>query len=96
MRTVPIQTTGHEKYRPTVCLGVKADGTKLKPFVLIPAKKVKTEVSSIPGVVVAATSNGWMNDESILDRLQTVWTKFAFSKRMLVGDSFKCHISDAI
>ena len=41
MSTVPIRTAGHEKNRLTVCLAVKADGTKLKPFVVIPARKVK-------------------------------------------------------
>ena len=94
--TVPIRTTGHEKNRLTVGHAVKADGTKLKPFVVIPAKKVKKELSSIPGVVVAATSNGWMNGETTSDWLQTVWTKFTFSKQMLVWDSFICHISDAM
>ena len=37
-----------------------------------------------------------MNDKTTLDWLQTFGTKFAFSKRMLVWDSFKCHISDAM
>ena len=96
MSAVPIRTTGHEKNRPTVCLAVKVDGTKLKPFVVIPAKKVKKELSSIPGVVEATTLNGCMNDETTLDWLQTVWTKFAFLKRMLAWDSFKCHILDAM
>ena len=97
MSAVPIRTTGNEINRLTVRLAVKADGTKLKPFVVIPAKKVKKKLSSIPGVVVvAATSNGWMNNETTLDWLQTIWTKFAFSKQMFVWDSFICHISDAM
>ena len=37
--TVPIKTTGHEKNCLTVCLCVKANVTKLKPYVVIPAKK---------------------------------------------------------
>ena len=41
IQAVPIQTTGHEKNRLTVCLAVKADGTKMTPYVVIPAKKVK-------------------------------------------------------
>ena len=33
--TVPNKTTGHEKNQITVCLAVKADGTKMKPYVVI-------------------------------------------------------------
>ena len=51
--TVPIRTTRHEKNRLTVCLAVKVDGTKMKPYVVIPAAKVKKELASIPEVVVA-------------------------------------------
>ena len=35
VHTVPIKTTGHEKNRLTVCLAVKADGTKMKPFTVL-------------------------------------------------------------
>ena len=94
VHTVPIKTTGHEN-RFTVCLTVKADGTKMKPYVVIPAAKVKSlQVASIPGVVVAATQNGWMNKNLTLDWIEKVWRNFSFAKRMLVWDSFKCHISD--
>ena len=94
VHTVPIKTSGHEKNRLTVCLAVKADGTKMKPYVVIPAAKVKKELASIPGVVVAATRNGWMNENLTSDWVEKVWTNFSFAKRMLVWDSFKCHISD--
>ena len=53
VHTVPIKTTGHEKNHLTVCLAVKAVGTKMKPYVVIPAKKVKKELALIPGVIVA-------------------------------------------
>ena len=42
LKTVPIKSTGHEKQRMTVCLAIKADGSKIKPFVAIPGKKVKS------------------------------------------------------
>ena len=57
-------------------------------------KSQKKELASIPGVVVAATRNGWMNENLTSDWVEKVWTNFSFAKRMLVWDSFKCHISD--
>ncbi|CAK8671192.1 unnamed protein product [Clavelina lepadiformis] len=94
VQAVPIRTTGHEKNRLTVCLAVKADGTKMTPYVVIPTKKVKKELADISGVIVAATPNGWMNGNLTADWVEKVWTNFSFAKRMLVWDSFKCHISE--
>ena len=94
MHTVPIRTTGHEKNLLTVYLAVKADGTKMKPYVVIPGKKVKEELKSIPGVIVAASVNGRMNEELTADWIDRVWSNFAYTKRMLVWDSLQCHISD--
>ena len=34
-----VKTTGHEKCMVSVCLAAKADGTKLKPFVVFCAAK---------------------------------------------------------
>ena len=93
VHAVTIKTTGHEKNRLAVCLAVKADGTKMKPYMVIPAAKVKKELASIPGVVVAATRNGWMNENLTSDWVEKMWTNFSFAKRMLVWDS-KCHVSD--
>ena len=41
LKTVPIKSTLHEKQRITVCLAIKADGSEMKPFVVIPGKKDK-------------------------------------------------------
>ena len=67
------------KNRLTVCLCVKADGTKLKPYVVIPAKKVKKELEAIPGVAVAARPNDWMNEELTADWIEKIWTNFSFT-----------------
>ena len=83
-RTVPTRTIGHEKERLTVCLCVKADGTKLKSYVVFPAKKVKKELEAIPGVLVAASLNGGMNEELTADWVEKIWTNFSFTKQMLV------------
>lgn len=95
VKTVPIRTTGHEKNRITVCLAAKADGTKLRPYIVIPGKKVCRELEQMEGVVVVASPNGWMNETLTLDWINRVWGNFVFGqKRLLVWDSFKCHISD--
>jgi transposase-like protein len=94
--TIPIRTTGHEKKRITVALAIKSDGTKLKPYVVIPGKKVPQELRKISDVVVACSPNAWMNEELTIDWLNRVWGSLAFSKRMLVWDSFRCHVSENI
>ena len=40
---VCLKTTGHEKFMVSVCLAAKADGTKLKPFVVFPSAKTKSK-----------------------------------------------------
>ena len=47
LKTVPIKSTGHEKQCMTICFAIKADGSKIKPFVVIPRKKVKSEIAAI-------------------------------------------------
>ena len=91
LKTVPIKSTGHEKQRITVCLEVKADGYKMKAFAVIPGKKVKSEVATIKGAIVKCSANGWMNDELTHDWVSQVRGNLAFSKRLLILDSFKCH-----
>ena len=81
------------KKRASLC--VEADGTKLKLYIVIPAKKVKKKLEAIPAVVVAAGHNGWMNEELTADWIEKIWTNFSFTKLLLVWNSFKCHISDA-
>ena len=42
-RDICLKTTGHEKVRISVCLSAKADGTKLKPFIVFGGAKHETE-----------------------------------------------------
>ena len=83
-KVVPIKTTGHEKQRITVCLAVEANGTKIKPFVVLPGLKVKPKVAAINGAVVKCSRNGWMNDELTAQWVNEVWGSFAFEQRFLV------------
>ena len=95
-KVVPIKTTGHKKQCITVCLAVKADGTKIKPFVVLPSLKVRPKVAAINGAIVKCSKNGWMNDELTAQWVDEVWGSFAFEQRFLVWDSFKCHVSEDI
>ena len=87
-KIVPRKSTGHEKQRITVCLAVKADGSKMKPFIVIPGKKIKSEVTAVKGAIVKCSPNGWMNDELTNVWVEEVWGSLTFGKRFLVWDSF--------
>ena len=94
-KTVPIKTTGHEKQRITVCLAVRGDGTKLPPFVVISGAKVPKTIN-YKGVKVVCSKSGWMNDVLTLQWVKEIYDRFSFNKRMLVCDSFKCHINEEV
>ena len=68
-KTISLKTTGHEKYRVTMGLAAKRDGTKLKPFIVF--KGAKREVETMNKeyrnkCVVATSANGWMNTDLTL------------------------------
>jgi len=94
--TVQLKSTGNEKAHATLVLAARGDGTKLKPYVVF--KKGIREVAKLqntPGIVVRTSANGWMNDDLTSDWLKSVFQKFSFQHRMLVWDSYKCHISES-
>ena len=57
-RSVSVKTTGHEKDHFTVILTAKADGTKMKSYVVFKGKGTRLikELSKIPGIVVRLLS----------------------------------------
>ena len=59
--SVSIQTMVH-KGRFTVILTAKADGTKLKPFVVFKGVRPIAELQRVRGVVVTMSRNGWVNE----------------------------------
>ena len=72
-KSVFLKTTGHENCIVSVCLAAKADGTKLKPFVVFRA--AKRESKSLDEefesrCVVKGSGNAWMNKELI-----AIWVK---------------------
>ena len=97
-KTIRMKTTGHEKSKVSVCLTANADGKRLKPFtVLTVAKREVKELNEHfkRKCFLASTCNGWMNDELTAEYLREIVGKFSFSKRLLIWDSVKAHISDS-
>lgn len=93
VKCVPVKSTGHEKVRITVILTACGNGKRLKPFVVIPRKRVIKELNGQKDVVLAYAAKSWMDDDLTNDYLSRVLGKFSFSKRLLVWDSFLCHKS---
>ena len=92
---VALKTTGHEKSHLTVVLAAKADGTNLKPFIVFKGavREVKAMQQDNTKAVIATSANGWMNDDLTIQWLKSVVGKFSFRPRLLVWDSYRCHIS---
>ena len=93
--SISLKSTGHEKDHFTVVLSARADGTKLKPFVVFKGKGTRLikELQKIPGVVVRFSVNGWMNDSLTVEYLHSIITSLSFSKQLLVWDAYRCHTS---
>lgn len=81
----------------TVVLAAKADCTKLKPFIVFrgAAGEVKALQQQTSRAVIASSVNGCMNDALIADWLQSVVGKLSLTPRLLVWDSYRCHVSTA-
>ena len=94
-RSIPLKTTGHEKDHFTVILTAKANGTKLKPYIVFKGKGTRLikALQQISGVIVRFSSNGWMNDTLTIDYLQSIIGAFSFTKRLLIWDAYRCHTS---
>uniref|UniRef100_A0A8C6KRG3 HTH CENPB-type domain-containing protein n=1 Tax=Nothobranchius furzeri TaxID=105023 RepID=A0A8C6KRG3_NOTFU len=94
-KSVALKTTGHEKSHLTVALAAKADGSKLKPFIVFrgAVREVKAMQQEITRAVIATSANGWMNDDLTSAWLKTVVGKFSFHPHLLVWDAYRCHIS---
>ena len=90
-RSISLKTTGHEKDHYTVILKAKADGTKLKPYVVFKGKgtRLLKELSTIPGIIVRFSPNGWMNDSLTIDYLRTIVGTLSFNKRLMVWDAYR-------
>ena len=94
-----MKSTGHEKVRVSVCLTVKSDGTKLKPFIVFKGAKRDSKALNEQyksRCVVASTSNGWMNTDLTQEFVKTVLGTFSFGKGLLAWDSFECYMESSV
>lgn len=94
-KEIPIKSTGHEKVRITVILTARADGKKCKPYIVIPRKRPIPELEKMNDIVCVYQDKSWMDDDLTKDYLNRVVGKFNFgAERLMIWDSFRCHISD--
>ena len=85
-KDVPLKSTGNEKVKVSECLTAKADGTKLKPFIVF--QGAKPEATTLNEefknrCVVVSSSNGWMNEELVLKFLRQVLGMFSCKKTFI-------------
>ena len=98
-RTITMKSTGHEKCRVSVCLTAKADGSKLKPFIVFKNAKRETKALSEEfktRCVIVSSSNGWMNDDLTMEYTKKVLGTFSFGRRLLAWDSYECHMNSKV
>ena len=92
-KSVPLKSTGHQKSRVTVVLAAKATGVKLKPMIVFKGKRWPKELTGVEGVIPKISDNGWMSDKLTSQFLEECIGLFAYGRRLLVWDSYRCHLS---
>ena len=98
-KDVQMKSTGYEKVCVSVCLAVKLDRTKLKPFIVFGA--AKRESKSLDAEYnqqssVASSSNIWINEELTLRWCDEVLGQFTSQKCLLAWDSSEAHITNEV
>lgn len=96
VKSVTLMSAGNSKAKVTVLLAAFADGRKLKPFIVFKGKRLSRDLIDYRDAVISVSRNGWMTEETTLQWIQQVWGTFAFSRRLLVWDSFQCHKTNAV
>ena len=98
-KTVTMKSTGHEKCRVSVCLSARADGSKMKPFIVF--KGAKREVNEMAKefkskCIIASSSNGWMNNDLTHNYIDAVLGAFSFRRRLFAWDTYECHLAPSV
>ena len=91
-KDISLKTMGNEKVRVSVCLTAKADGTKLKPFIVFGGAKRESKALNDEFKAcccVASSANAWMNEELTIQFVNSIIGKFAW-------DSFECHTTNKV
>ena len=75
--SVAVRSSGHEKDRVTVCLAVKANGHKSKPFIVFKGgkrdvKRMNKDRQLSGKCVICTSANGWMNESLTEESIQYV------------------------
>ena len=90
-KSIPIFSCGYHKAKLTVMLSAKSDGNKTAPFIVLKGKKLPDELKNFHGAEIVLSPNGWMNEETTMQWIDKSWGAFAFGRRLLSWDSFRCH-----
>ncbi len=96
-KEVAVKHAGYDELRLTVILTAKADGSKLKSYVILNRKKPVPEVIKKfeKKLVLAWAGKSWMGDTLTEDYLRRVIGPLLLPEtRILVWDSFRCHTSE--
>ena len=89
---VVLKSTGHEKARVSVCLTARADGTKLKPFIVAKREVAILNQEFRGKCILASPENGWMNTPLTLEWVHKFLGSFSFNQLLLAWDSYECLI----
>ena len=98
-KEVPMKLTGHDKVCVSVCLTGKADGTRLKPFIVFKGAKRERKpftMNFIDKCLVASFANRWMNEELRLYWCNKILGQFSFRKHLLAWDSYEAHLTNNV
>uniref|UniRef100_A0A224Z1H5 Pogo transposable element with KRAB domain n=1 Tax=Rhipicephalus zambeziensis TaxID=60191 RepID=A0A224Z1H5_9ACAR len=97
--TASMLTSGNTKQRCTVLFCALANGTKVRPYVILKRKTI-LKIPLPAGAVVRAHENAWMNSDFFVDWIKTVWEKRSCAmltrRSMLVLDSFRGHTTEEL
>ena len=82
-----------------MALTASASGAKRLPFVFFKGKGKTAEDRELKDrrdIGVLFSDNGWFNKELTTDWCQRVMDSMALGKRLLVWDSYRCHLTDSV
>ena len=94
-----MKSTSHEKSRDLVCLAAKADGTKLKPTIVLKGTVREGKVlcqEFRTQAVKSSSPNRWMNIKLTFQWVKDVIGAFSFKRRFSAWNSYKCHIEGTV
>ena len=98
-KEVTTKLNGHDKVRVSVSLTGKADGARLKLFIVF--KGATQENKALHNEFhrqysVASSANGWMNKELTLRWCNEILGQFFSHKLLLAWDSYEAHLTDNV